>query len=199
MLLTLSEEHKKHLKFFSELGVDVLNDFLRLALQFIKSGVNTKVFPGAAEKLGVAVTDVKNGVEGLMHFLTECSKTMISELDFQDSALLLGFSEEMIKELLQVYLDNRKEIRQMMSDISMDLPHYQDLEWRLDVQVSSRTLKRQTEPDIVMKLVTSDDGQSSAKVLETDPVNLLHLTNRLEAALRESRSQHCRRIMRNIK
>ncbi|PIO16129.1 hypothetical protein AB205_0034260 [Aquarana catesbeiana] len=61
---------------------------------------------------------------------------MVSEIDFQDSVLVLGFPEELNKVLLQLYLDNRKEIRQILSELEPDLPHYHNLEWRLDVQVS---------------------------------------------------------------
>ena len=52
-----------------------------------------------------------------------------------------------------------------------------------------------------MRLTTEEEeeGEKREELLETDPVNLLHLANTLEAALKESRSQHCRRIMRNIK
>nr|XP_014587403.2 COMM domain-containing protein 2 isoform X1 [Equus caballus] len=58
----------------------------------------------------------------------------ISELDFQDSVFVLGFSEELNKLLLQLYLDNRKEIRTILSELAPDLPSYHSLEWRLDVQ-----------------------------------------------------------------
>jgi hypothetical protein len=34
-----------------------------------------------------------------------------------------------------VYLARLKDIRAYLSDISMRLPHYQDLSWRLDVEV----------------------------------------------------------------
>lgn len=61
--------------------------------------------------------------------------SQISEVDFQDSVLVLGFSEELNKVLLQLYLENRKEIRQILSELAPCLPHYQNLEWRLDVQV----------------------------------------------------------------
>lgn len=64
----------------------------------------------------------------LIHF-------QISELDFQDSVFVLGFSEELNKLLLQLYLDNRKEIRTILSELAPDLPTYHSLEWRLDVQV----------------------------------------------------------------
>jgi len=36
-------------------------------------------------------------------------------------------------------------------------------------------------------------------LLQTDPTNLLHITQELEEALQESRSQHIRRISRTAK
>lgn len=36
----------------------------------------------------------------------------------------------------QIYLENRNEIRSIQQDLSFELPHYVDLEWRLDVQVT---------------------------------------------------------------
>lgn len=59
----------------------------------------------------------------------------ISELDFQDSVLVLGFPAELNEVLLQLYLDNRKEIRHILSELAPTLPQYHNLEWRLDVQV----------------------------------------------------------------
>ena len=42
-------------------------------------------------------------------------------------------------------------------------------------------------------------GVLDTQLLQTDPVNLVHLTKSLEGALAELKSQHCRRIMRSIK
>jgi hypothetical protein len=36
-------------------------------------------------------------------------------------------------------------------------------------------------------------------VLQTDPVNLVHMTKVLDEALQEIKSSYCRRILRNIK
>ena len=96
-------------------------------------------------------------------------------------------------------MEERKSIRNVLTELKMDLPHYHNMEWRLDVQVASRTIKQQSEPSIVLKLTTEEDESKSAHLLQTDPVNLVHMTSVLEEALKESRSQHCRRIMRNIK
>ena len=114
----------------------------------------------------------------------------IGEIDFQDSVLTLGFSEEVNQLLLQVqfltffqfkilvfkvtfwtwllllarhaqltqylivfylifqlYLENSHEIRRLLGELSLDLPHYHNLEWRFDVQVS-RSSRDVPDPDI---------------------------------------------------
>ncbi|RMC01845.1 hypothetical protein DUI87_21006 [Hirundo rustica rustica] len=64
----------------------------------------------------------------------------ISEVDFQDSIHVLGFSDELNKSLLQLYLDNRKEIRSILGELAPRLPSYHSLEWRLDVQQLEQAL-----------------------------------------------------------
>jgi hypothetical protein len=83
----------------------------------------------------------------------------VNELDFLDSILVLGFPEELNKELLQLYQENCKEIRAVLSEMSLTIPHYQDLEWRCDVQLASRALQRQAQPSIVLRLHTKQGGE----------------------------------------
>ncbi|KAI2650095.1 COMM domain-containing 2 [Labeo rohita] len=199
MLLVLSEEHKEHLGFLSEVDPTVVGEFGRIAVEFLKKGSNPKIYEGAARKLNVSSESVQHGVEGLMYLLTESSKLMISEVDFQDSVLVLGFSEELNKLLLQLYLENRKEIRQILSKLAPSLPHYHNLEWRLDVQLASRALRHQVKPTVTLKLHLEDGAKRSAHVLQTDPATLQHLIQELERALGELKTNHCRRILRNIK
>ncbi|XP_073088326.1 COMM domain-containing protein 2 isoform X2 [Manis javanica] len=136
MLLDLSEEHREHLAFLPQVDCTVVAEFGRIAVEFLRRGSNPKIYEGAARKLSVSSDTVQHGVEGLTYLLTESSKLMISELDFQDSVFVLGFSEELNKLLLQLYLDNRKEIRTILSELAPNLPSYHSLEWRLDVQMS---------------------------------------------------------------
>ncbi|XP_062412867.1 COMM domain-containing protein 2 [Sardina pilchardus] len=199
MLLVLSEEHKEHLGFLQEVDSSVVGEFGRIAVEFLRKGSNPKIYEGAARKLNVSAETVQHGVEGLVYLLTESSKLKISELDFQDSVLVLGFSEELNELLLQLYLDNRKEIRHILSQLAPALPHYHNLEWRLDVQLASRTLRQQVKPTVTLKLHLDNSGSQSARVLQTDPATLLHLIAELERALAEAKTNHCRRIMRNIK
>ena len=76
----------------------------------------------------------------------------------------------------QIYLDNRKEIRNIVSQLTIGLPNYHNLEWRFDIQVqsyyvpftvyipipiqlASRSLHRQTEPQVLLKLHTIQNGK----------------------------------------
>ncbi|XP_071010962.1 COMM domain-containing protein 2 [Oncorhynchus clarkii lewisi] len=200
MLLVLSDEHKEHLGFLPEVDSAVVGEFGRIAVEFLRKGTNPKIYEGAARKLSVDAETVQHGVEGLMYLLTESSKLMISEVDFQDSVLVLGFTEELNHLLQQLYLENRKEIRHILGELTPSLPHYHNLEWRLDVQLASRALRHQVKPTVTMKLhLEGSGGDKSAKVLQTDPATLMHLIQELEKALAELKTTHCRRILRNIK
>ncbi|XP_023699954.1 COMM domain-containing protein 2 [Paramormyrops kingsleyae] len=199
MLLVLSDEHKEHLGFLPEVDSAVVGEFGRIAVEFLRKGSNPKIYEGAARKLNVTAEIVQHGVEGLMYLLSESSKLMISEVDFQDSVLVLGFSEELNKLLLQLYLENRKEIRLILSELAPSMPHYHNLEWRLDAQLASRALRQQVKPVLNLKLQLDDNGTRRTHLLQTDPATLLHLIQELERALAEVKTNHCRRILRNIK
>ncbi|NP_001088873.1 uncharacterized protein LOC496217 [Xenopus laevis] len=199
MLLVLSEEHKEHLQILTQVGGAVVGEFGRIAIEFLRRGSNPKVYEGAARKLEVSSTTIQQAVEGLTYLLSESSKIMISEVDFQDSVLVLGFPEEINKVLLQLYLDNRKEICQTLTELEPALTHYDNMDWRLDVQLASRSLRHQIKPTITMKLHLKQNQELSTQVLQTDPATLMHLIQELEQALAEMKTNHCRRIVRNIK
>jgi len=198
MLLILSDDHKDHLSFLTGVSADVAEEFCRISVEFLKKGVNLKIYQSAAGKLGESAETVQHGVEGLMHLLSEGTRLQLSEVDFADSVISLGFDAELQHVLTRAYLDNADEIRSVLREMAAGLPSYKDLEWRLDVQVASRALHNQVEPQLVLKLHLEDDGRKEVKVVQTDPVNLLHLTQSLEAALQEIKTSHCRRLLRNL-
>uniref|UniRef100_A0A671XZE4 COMM domain containing 2 n=1 Tax=Sparus aurata TaxID=8175 RepID=A0A671XZE4_SPAAU len=177
----------------------VVGEFGRIALEFLRRGTSPKIYEGAARKLCVPVEMVHHGVEGLMFLMTESSKHMMSEVDFLDSVLVLGFSEELNQILLQLYLQHHSQIRSILSRLPSNLPSYHSLEWRLDVQLASRSVREQVIPMLTMHLLLMRGCDSSSKVLQTDPSTLLHLILTLEAALAAMKTSHSRRILRNIK
>ncbi|XP_071342864.1 COMM domain-containing protein 2 [Trachinotus anak] len=203
MLLVLSEDHKEHLAFLPTVDTAVVGEFGRIALEFLRRGSSPKIYEGAARKLSVPVDMVQHGVEGLMFLMTESSKHMISEVDFLDSVLALGFGDELNQILLQLYLQHHSQIRSILSQLPSNLPAYHNLEWRLDVQLASRSVRQQVIPMLTMRLLLTrgPDSRSdhSVRVLQTDPSTLLHLISTLEAALAAMKTSHSRRILRNIK
>lgn len=203
MLLVLSEDHKEHLSFLPKVDTAVVAEFGRIALEFIRKGTSTRIYEGAARKLGVPVEMVQHGVEGLMFLMTESSKHMISEVDFLDSVLVLGFGDELNQLLLQLYLQHNSQIRGILGQLPTDMLAYQNLEWRLDVQLASRSIRHQVIPKLTMRLHLTEDCESRrdhySRILQTDPSTLLHLISTLEAALAAIKTSHARRILRNIK
>ncbi|XP_028301136.1 COMM domain-containing protein 2 [Gouania willdenowi] len=199
MLLVLSEDHKEHLAFLPRVDAAVVGEFGRIALEFLRRGTSPKVYDGAARKLGVPVEEVQHAVEGLMYLMTESSKHMISAVDFMDSVLVLAFGEELNQILLELYLQHRSEVRSVLNQLPANLPAYNNLEWRLDVQLASRSLHHQVLPLVTMSLLLDDRKNCSSRVLQTDPRTLLHLISTLENALAALKTSHARRVMRNIK
>jgi hypothetical protein len=45
-------------------------------------------------------------------------------------------------------------VRAQLSESSLQLPHYVNLDWRLDVQLGSRALRQQFEPTLMLELET---------------------------------------------
>lgn len=199
MLLLVEDDHKKHLQFLTGFDPNVFAEFCRIAVEFILKGSNLKIYQNAAQKLGEDPEVIQHAVQGLMFLFIESTKLMLNDLDFQDSVLALGFSGQLQQELLRHYKENMKDIRSVLSDLDCDLPHYHGLEWRCDVQLASRSLHQQMTPVVTLKLTTEQKGHKSVSCLQTDITNLVHLTDTLDQALQEVKSQHCQRIQRHIK
>jgi len=198
MLIVLAQEHKEHLRFLAKVDSGVLAEFCRLGMDFIRNGVKTRLYASAAKKLEVPAATVQHAVEAIMYLLLECSKLMISEMDFHDSFLTLGLPEEHNKLLLDTYTEHRDEVRRILDGLSVKLPDYKSLEWRLDVQVASRALKQQAEPIVTMKL-SLGGHEPAVHALQTDPSTLQHMTSELEQALKEMRTPHYRRVTRGVR
>ncbi|XP_061895390.1 COMM domain-containing protein 2 [Entelurus aequoreus] len=203
MLLVLCEEHKEHLSFLHEVDAAVVGEFGRIALEFLRKGASPKIYEGAARKLSVPVEMVQHGVEGLMFLMTESSKHMLSEVDFLDSVLALDFGDDLSQTLLQMYQQNQNEIRSMLSLVPSNLPAYHNMEWRLDVQLASRSLHQMVAPMLTTRLLLTRRRGSctehSSRVLQVDLSTLLHFISVLEGALGALKTTHARRILRNIK
>jgi hypothetical protein len=64
----------------------------------------------------------------------------------------------------QLFVANCKELRTHLSDMSLRLPRYANLDWRLDVQLSSRSLRQQFTPSLLLELETKTPSTYMAVV-----------------------------------
>lgn len=209
MLLVLSEQHKGHLSFLSSVDPEVVVEFGRISLDFLRRGTSPKIYEAAARKLGASVEQVQRAVEGLMFLVLESCRRTLSETDFLDSVLVLGFSQDLNNTLLQLYLQQSAQVRPLLAQLAPTLPNYHSLEWRLDVNMSSRALRQQLCPVMTLCLWLTTGGSAGGsgagaggperRLLQARPATVLHLLSVLEGALDSLKSSHTRRILRNIK
>jgi len=131
----------------------------------------------------------------------------------------LALSPESNAVLQQVYAVHYASIVQTTTAFSMSLPEYRHLDWRVDVEIGSRTVSQDAKPKFMLRLDLAEGcgdsgairGGDSASVgvaaggitrsvhLASDYANLKHLLGQLESAVAEERSVHARRFQRYIR
>ncbi|XP_066589260.1 COMM domain-containing protein 2 isoform X2 [Prorops nasuta] len=185
----------------SSFHIHVLQDFCKLALDYLQKGPNTKLYTAAAQKLQVSPEIVKSSAEGLLNLLFESCKYKLNKKDFQDSVIALGFTEE--KELLlsKLYSNKKEDILNLLPHVGFKVLEYYNMEWRFEVQIASRCLLKQTGALITLDLAFKNENVDDTEhiLVQTDTNNLLNIIQLLEEALQEGRSQHVHRISRIIK
>lgn len=135
--------------------IAVVVDFCKLAIDFLQNGPNLKLYQNAAKKLSAEVDTVQNCIYGLVNLLLlSCKHKVIMELfanfslknsfllheklseaDFRDSVLTIGFSQEQQSVLSKFYESRLKDISELLNKLCINDPHYHNLEWRFEILV----------------------------------------------------------------
>lgn len=150
-------------------------------------------------QLGVDVSAIRAAVEGLAQLFVKSARLNLKDQDFQDTLLVLGFPPEVNDELTDLFNDSREELRSLEESLQVDLPHLKNMDWRLDVQLGSRNMTGMLNPVYITRWDTEADGQVESQFCAMSYTNLKHVSEELELALKEMRSAHVRRVMRNVK
>ena len=125
----------------------------------------------------------------------------------KDSLSLFGIKSDIALQIETSFSSNSKQIQAFLNKMKLTTVEYENVEWRLDIKLGSKSLRKIVEPEILLKfdfrkgrsgLSDGNDGDNiETKLLQTDIVNLNNLTNSLENALNEIRTNYCRRVFRN--
>eukprot|EP00762_Andalucia_godoyi_P003820 ANDGO_08611.mRNA.1 COMM domain-containing protein 2 len=198
MLLILEEEQKNDLKLLDGMDPAVLGDFVPLAVSFFRTGEKEKVVTKAASMLSVAQPVVQRCLYGLSMLYLQCAKQGMTAKECLDSLTAAGCAQAVATRVSDEYAGAFEYLRSSalkLEDVS-DVGKYQNLEWRLDVEISKRALFHTMEPRFVLGLQTSSQGK---QFMECSYGTLAHIVDELETALAESTNPRSRRIQRYIK
>jgi hypothetical protein len=202
-LITFPAELGADLELITKLPSEQLfSDFLTLAIDSINGkSLPTKVINKAAAQLGVESTIVENCIKGLGALLVTCAKKNASVIQFNNSLGEFGFTEAQTIELSNKYEEYTLLLRTTLHDQTKTGDHFESLEWRLDVEVSSRSCRNTFKPVYVLALTTNNQLEKSTKteLLECDYSILNKIHDELTIAVAESKTAHARRIQKYVK
>jgi hypothetical protein len=112
-----------------------------------------------------------------------------------------NLSQHSVQSLSKKYQENLETLKSILikkNETSFGtefIPHYKSLEWRLDMEVDRRNIRKIMNPKFIMNLETSQDEI----LMSADYQDLKHCCNVLETALKEIKSNNVRRIKQYIK
>ncbi|CAH4030804.1 COMM domain-containing protein 2-like [Pieris brassicae] len=232
MIIFLSELQKEHLSLLHNHSPQVLIDFCKLTIDYINNGINEKKYALAAEKLEILPSVIQNLVQALAHLILEGCKHNLSEQNFKSSLAIAGFSDDHQQVLVKFYSRKKGELSAALNLLQQKDPTYQDLAWRFEVQMASKSCPETIKPMVTMDYVLSvpksydhsndkhthrqsddicisssvEDAKAASHcqnvvkhvIMQCDLPTLVHLTNTLNEAVNESKSQHIRKIQRAL-
>jgi hypothetical protein len=189
-------------------------------------GAKPNVFRKVASRLGVDEGQVEGAIASTAKVFLEASRLRQSESDFVASLRETGLSMEVCHALWSAYNDSRVELEDAGARTASALPLLQGLEWRLEVEVASRTRRGEVAlggvsedtasrfvPNYLLRLDTLapaasassagvDDASSrevSSLYATCDYGTLKGLKATLEAAIGELNSGHAKRVQRYLR
>lgn len=129
----------------------------------------------------------------LMKFFIDSKKLRLGEKDIENQLKTVGFETDQIASL-QDFLKSQNDI------IPCDQLKFRDLEWRLEAKVASKSCHNinNIEPKILIQFNLSEESSASHRkkissaceelLVETNASNLVHIIQKLEQAMTESKS-----------
>eukprot|EP00322_Chrysochromulina_rotalis_P015952 CAMPEP_0115841160 /NCGR_PEP_ID=MMETSP0287-20121206/7147_1 /TAXON_ID=412157 /ORGANISM="Chrysochromulina rotalis, Strain UIO044" /LENGTH=208 /DNA_ID=CAMNT_0003294801 /DNA_START=34 /DNA_END=660 /DNA_ORIENTATION=+ len=182
----------------ASLSPDHLGAFCGVARELLRAPEDTATFRKAARQLSVDTDAVEAAVRGLCYLMVSATVAGRPAEDLLQG-LPLDLSEETAAALIAFYREEAPALEQELR-CGLALPHYNGLDWRLQVQLGGRyTARKAPQANFLLRLHTSGGSQGPAEqIMTADLPNMRRLASELELALKEDRSSHSRRIARRI-
>lgn len=108
----------------------------------------------------------------------------------------LELSEKVLATIHEIYQKHEREFEDLLRGAKMDSAQFRDLQWRLETEIGSRSLRKNSTPRVVLSLGLDRHGQTENTALVSDIPNIIHFSHMVEQALSEGRSQNSRKLQR---
>ena len=206
---SISDELASDLRLLSQLpSDDEVKEFCRMSAQIVLQGqlhknggnfISKKILEKAAAKLNIEDPEkIDRCIGAIAYLYCEAAKFQASPEHLAKDLQNAGIP---FHEIVSCHFaENQDAFRKFISKNSesfLELPHYSKLDWRLDCVIASRSKMDQVTPLFTLKLETkSKTGKLDWHILQTDPVNLIHITEVLEKALAELKSKEVKKIQK---
>ncbi|KAF0740475.1 hypothetical protein Ae201684P_017017 [Aphanomyces euteiches] len=149
-----------------------------------------------ASSVGLTPETMERAVMGLSAILTECAKKDISSNDLILSIVDLNLSPEQVAVVVQFYTENKEQIKASVAwNPALGVPEFHSIDWRLDLELGSRTQHHIEKPVLTIQLGTS---AAEKQQLQCDYKQLISLTQSLKEALKATQTPHGSRMQRYL-
>jgi len=217
----------EQLQLLEGLGVEVQIQIVALGIQLLEGRDVSEELKQLSTTATIAAGKLGKMCSAASSVLWECSKfSPKDQLQNMILDLLIhsGISSGIAPSFSQVFIDNKRRILSLKGSLGVSAFSYQNLSWRLEVELAKRSLQVTSEPryllrvDLVNKAVaataaaegtgTSVEGKErDARVdngkekyrshhLQADHATMKLLEQELQRAVDEVNSVHCQRISR---
>ncbi|POM77649.1 COMM domain containing protein 2 [Phytophthora palmivora] len=156
-----------------------------------------------ASASGWETEQMERAVLAIAKVLMDGAKAEMSERAFRLVLKGMTLSDEHVEVLAQIYEAHSKSIRECVSrETGTSVPHYRNLEWRIDLELGTRFHRNKPKPIVTLRLDTATQTSSftvpqvASTCFRVDYDGLKVIQRQLETALKEVDSVHCSRIQR---
>lgn len=159
---TVMEKIIEDVAIIDRLKPDQVTQFSELALKFLQTGANKKMYKSAAKHIGASIEEVGRCIMGISKLLMNgIRRKLTTRISFSAFVEKVGVPENASEPMAAFFSQNRDAIQLCVAELGLQLPRYQNLDWRLDVEVSRRMAHNVFEPNFMFKLDTQDSELQS--------------------------------------
>eukprot|EP01086_Lenisia_limosa_P012654 TRINITY_DN41139_c0_g1_i1.p1 TRINITY_DN41139_c0_g1~~TRINITY_DN41139_c0_g1_i1.p1 ORF type:complete len:198 (-),score=40.84 TRINITY_DN41139_c0_g1_i1:49-642(-) len=195
-LFAIKGEIEDDLEDICNLDLEVLKVYADLAFKGLRRGLSVEEFK---EIIGERDADeVETELYCVTEILREATRSNVTLKDFEPSMQSIGFNADavtMFKELYEEYLET---VRSAHKGSVIEMSQYHGFDWDFNVMPKTKT-DHTVRMEYDTTLYLKNDGIMHQLNLAMDPVVMSRLNDSVNAAIKESKSAHSRKILRCLK